>query len=410
MQTITTSSPLRKPASSTCSTASATTFSPEVRKPSSGVACRRQQHRRQLARTATLAHRGENKPVAGGEEVLPLLSTNHASHLAKDIEATTRFYVDVLGFQATGRPESISVPGYWLVHPVAGFQFHLLSVPSVESKPEDTLRCLRYDHLCFGVPDLEAARRALEEQHGVTTFALDVDAMGVPQGRLTKLLIADPDANTIVLVQDPHNPSPRSHSSSPSSTSKRSVAASSSSSASSTSVQLTSFVYMAIAVAQLKPALMFYTDVLGFQVMGKDFGWLGLDVVQLCHPRIGMELHLIPRTPSDKDHHERFRSRPITALDDHISFYARSEQVSAIQAALHRKGVEFVSGFLAGTDVQQLFFHDPDGHMIEVCTCEEAEEKYQPTEEYKRAHEEGQSKLKERLQGTAICLRRSAYV
>ncbi|PRW32522.1 metallothiol transferase isoform A [Chlorella sorokiniana] len=105
----------------------------------------------------------------------------------------------------------------------------------------------------------------------------------------------------------------------------------------------------------------FYGDLLGFipvqrpQSLEEKFEgcWLW---------RYGLGLHLIEGEPVP-------RSSEIDPKSDHLSFQADS--LEEVAAELERRGVPFVRQTVAegGMLVGQLFFHDPDNSMIEVCDC-----------------------------------------
>ncbi|RWV78941.1 hypothetical protein GW17_00060004 [Ensete ventricosum] len=61
----------------------------------------------------------------------------------------------------------------------------------------------------------------------------------------------------------------------------------------------------------------------------------------------------------------------INPKGEHISFQCSNMQ--ALKRKLERQGVEYVMAVVEEDSVQvrQLFFHDPDGHMIEICNCED---------------------------------------
>lgn len=48
------------------------------------------------------------------------------------------------------------------------------------------------------------------------------------------------------------------------------------------------------------------------------------------------------------------------------------EDISLVEAMLSEHGIKWTSRVIeeGGIEVEQLFFHDPDGFMIEICTCE----------------------------------------
>src|SRR5262245_36986487 len=94
-------------------------------------------------------------------EPLPLRSLHHVARLTKRLEASKRFYKDVLGFREIVRP-GLTFSGAWLTN--LGIQIHLIVDDSV-GDPEGPIDT-RANHLAFYVDDLDAIERLLNE-HGV---------------------------------------------------------------------------------------------------------------------------------------------------------------------------------------------------------------------------------------------------
>ena len=80
--------------------------------------------------------------------------------------------------------------------------------------------------------------------------------------------------------------------------------------------------------------------------------------------RHGMSIHLIEGTPLP-------RPAAIDPLSDHVSFQAQAS-LDAVAASLYEMGIKYVRQEVVegGIVVDQLFFHDPDCFMIEVCNCD----------------------------------------
>lgn len=59
----------------------------------------------------------------------------------------------------------------------------------------------------------------------------------------------------------------------------------------------------------------------------------------------------------------------INPKDNHISF--QCSDMDLIIKKLDKLGVKYVTAVVkeGGVEVNQLFFHDPDGYMIEICNC-----------------------------------------
>jgi hypothetical protein len=62
--------------------------------------------------------------------------------------------------------------------------------------------------------------------------------------------------------------------------------------------------------------------------------------------------------------------RRINPKDNHISF--QCESMGAVEKNLNEMQIEYVTSRVeeGGIYVDQLFFHDPDGAMIEICNCD----------------------------------------
>lgn len=105
----------------------------------------------------------------------------------------------------------------------------------------------------------------------------------------------------------------------------------------------------------------FYVDVLGFVTIRRpsslersfDGAWLF---------KRGLGVHLIEGSPPP-------RSPEIIPKSDHISFVA--DDLEGVAAQLSQRGIHYVRQCVDehGLRVQQLFFHDPDRNMIEICNC-----------------------------------------
>ncbi|KAF8026754.1 hypothetical protein BT93_F3280 [Corymbia citriodora subsp. variegata] len=60
----------------------------------------------------------------------------------------------------------------------------------------------------------------------------------------------------------------------------------------------------------------------------------------------------------------------INPKDNHISF--QCESMGAVEKKLKEMEIDYVRAKVeeGGIEVDQLFFHDPDGFMIEICNCD----------------------------------------
>jgi catechol 2,3-dioxygenase-like lactoylglutathione lyase family enzyme len=50
----------------------------------------------------------------------------------------------------------------------------------------------------------------------------------------------------------------------------------------------------------------------------------------------------------------------------------QSDSIAGVEQALQEHGIKYTRKTIdeAGVAIEQVFFHDPDGFMIEICTCE----------------------------------------
>ncbi|KAL5762626.1 hypothetical protein ACOSP7_018890 [Xanthoceras sorbifolium] len=125
--------------------------------------------------------------------------------------------------------------------------------------------------------------------------------------------------------------------------------------------------HMSRLCRNVKESIDFYTKVLGFVLIERppafDFegAWLF---------NYGVGIHLIQsqqhedNSSPDTDH--------LDPMDNHISF--QSEDMEARVKRLEEMDVKYMKRTVEdkenGTVIDQLFFNDPDGFMIEICNCE----------------------------------------
>ncbi|PIM99861.1 Glyoxalase [Handroanthus impetiginosus] len=115
----------------------------------------------------------------------------------------------------------------------------------------------------------------------------------------------------------------------------------------------------------VEESVKFYTEVLGFVLIERpesfdfDGAWLF---------NYGVGIHLVhckdkEKLPSDKDR--------LDPIDNHISF--QCESMEAMEQKLKDHNIKYMKrtvGEEEGAPIDQLFFNDPDGFMIEICNCE----------------------------------------
>nr|GME02230.1 metallothiol transferase FosB [Ipomoea batatas] len=80
----------------------------------------------------------------------------------------------------------------------------------------------------------------------------------------------------------------------------------------------------------------------------------------------GIGIHLL----QSEDPEKLPKKSEINPKDNHISF--QCESMDAVEKKLKDMEIEWVRQRVeeGGIYVDQLFFHDPDGFMIEICNCD----------------------------------------
>ncbi|PWA49495.1 glyoxalase/Bleomycin resistance protein/Dihydroxybiphenyl dioxygenase [Artemisia annua] len=104
----------------------------------------------------------------------------------------------------------------------------------------------------------------------------------------------------------------------------------------------------------------FYEDVLGFVLIRRPSSF-DFEGAWLFNHGIGIHLLEMDTTPTKKS--------VINPKDNHISF--QCSNMDLIIKKLEEMGIKYVTAVVkeGGVEVNQLFFHDPDGYMIEICNC-----------------------------------------
>ncbi|WVZ96743.1 hypothetical protein U9M48_042344 [Paspalum notatum var. saurae] len=126
---------------------------------------------------------------------------------------------------------------------------------------------------------------------------------------------------------------------------------------------LASLNHISIVCRSVEASLDFYAGVLGFVPIRRP-GSFDFDGAWLFNYGIG--IHLLqsedPRRLPDKTE--------INPKDNHISF--QCESMAAVERRLKEMGIPYVQRCVeeGGINVDQIFFHDPDGFMIEICNCD----------------------------------------
>ncbi|XP_009785992.1 glyoxylase I 4-like [Nicotiana tabacum] len=105
----------------------------------------------------------------------------------------------------------------------------------------------------------------------------------------------------------------------------------------------------------------FYEQVLGFVLIKRPSSF-DFDGAWLFNHGIG--IHLLGKEDAQS------KKGKINPKDNHISF--QCSDMDLIIERLDELKIEYVTATVkeGGVTVDQLFFHDPDGNMIEICNCQ----------------------------------------
>lgn len=122
---------------------------------------------------------------------------------------------------------------------------------------------------------------------------------------------------------------------------------------------LTGINHISRQVRDVAKSQAFYQDVMGFQPLKRPSfrfpgAWLFRD---------GLQVHLIGDQEMDELDAE------INSRANHVAFH--SDDLDAVEQNLIEHGVVYRVNIQDGTGNKQIFFHDPDGHTIEVATYPE---------------------------------------
>nr|CAB3487796.1 unnamed protein product [Digitaria exilis] len=128
--------------------------------------------------------------------------------------------------------------------------------------------------------------------------------------------------------------------------------------------------HVSFQCASVEASVHFYQRVLGFGLVKRP---ASLDFEGAWLHRYGMGIHLLQRgSDSESNDMPRPAARPaaINPKGNHISF--QCTDMGLVKARLRDMKLDFVAARVRDgeTVVEQLFFHDPDGNMIEICDCE----------------------------------------
>eukprot|EP00253_Pinus_taeda_P009149 PITA_09149 len=126
---------------------------------------------------------------------------------------------------------------------------------------------------------------------------------------------------------------------------------------------LVSVNHISLVCRSVEESMDFYENVLGFFPIKRP-GSFNFDGAWLFS--YGMGIHLL-QSPNPEGMPKK---QEINPKDNHMSFQSESMQV--VESKLVEMNIQFIKCTVeeGGVYVDQLFFHDPDGFMIEICNCE----------------------------------------
>ncbi|KAF0893737.1 hypothetical protein E2562_029411 [Oryza meyeriana var. granulata] len=135
------------------------------------------------------------------------------------------------------------------------------------------------------------------------------------------------------------------------------------------SVPLVRLNHVSFQCTSMEKPVDFYRRVLGFELIKRPES---LNIKGAWLYKYGMGIHLLQRGDAAADYCS-IPTRPPAAINpmgNHVSF--QCSDMALMKARLRAVDREFVVKKVwdGETVVDQLFFHDPDGNMIEVCNCE----------------------------------------
>jgi len=130
---------------------------------------------------------------------------------------------------------------------------------------------------------------------------------------------------------------------------------------------LLSLNHVSLLVRSVCASVRFYEDVLGFFLIKRpsSFNFHGAWLFNY-----GIGIHLLDAETIEDEYTTMNVSRPINPKENHISF--QCTDVELVKKRLEVMGIKYVTALVeeGGIEVNQVFFHDPDGYMIEICNCD----------------------------------------
>lgn len=126
---------------------------------------------------------------------------------------------------------------------------------------------------------------------------------------------------------------------------------------------LSSVNHISFLCRSIEASLQFYQEVLGFIPIRRP-GSFDFEGAWLFKYNIGIHLLQAP------DPEVLPKKTEINPKDNHISF--QCESMVLVEKKLKELNISYIQQRVeeGGIFVDQLFFHDPDGFMIEICNCD----------------------------------------
>lgn len=133
-------------------------------------------------------------------------------------------------------------------------------------------------------------------------------------------------------------------------------------SADTTSLPFLSLNHVSFVCKSVSKSVKFYEDVLGFVLIKRPSSFKFEGAWLFNH---GIGIHLL-----EAEGEVSTKKGKINPKDNHISF--QCTDMARIMKKLEEMNIEYVTAEVeeGGIIVDQLFFHDPDGYMIEICNCQ----------------------------------------
>ncbi|XVF45904.1 hypothetical protein PTKIN_Ptkin02bG0245700 [Pterospermum kingtungense] len=135
----------------------------------------------------------------------------------------------------------------------------------------------------------------------------------------------------------------------------------SSSTSNSPTLPLLSLNHVSFVCKSVSKSVKFYEEVLGFVLIQRPSSFK-FEGAWLFNYGIGIHLLESDCVPTKKE--------KINPKDNHISF--QCSDMKLVMQKLEEMKIEYVTAVVeeGGINVDQLFFHDPDGYMVEICNCQ----------------------------------------